>query len=48
MAVRLYSEEELEETDRFVTLEGTFACLVEDFNIAGVSATHHAQRTLPL
>jgi len=48
MTVRLQSEEELKEADRFVTLEGTVACLLEDFNIAGVSATHDAQRTLPL
>ncbi len=39
-------ERHAEETDRFVTLEGAFACLIEDFNIAGVSATHDSQRTL--
>lgn len=36
------------ETDRFVTLEGAFACLLEDFNVAGVSARHDGQRPLPL
>lgn len=35
-------------TDRFVTLEGAFACLLEDFNVDGVSATHDGQRPLPL
>lgn len=48
MAVRLYSQEELEEADRSVTLKGTFTCPLEDFNIASVLATHDAQRTLPL
>lgn len=41
-------ERHAEETDRFVTLEGAFACLLEDFNIAGISATHDGQRALPL
>ncbi len=35
-------------TDRFVTLEGAFACLLEDFNADGVSAKHDGQRPLPL
>ena len=41
-------ERHAEETDRFVTLEGAFACLLEDFNVVGVSAKHDAQRHLPL
>ena len=41
-------ERHAEETDRFVTLEGAFACLLEDFNVAGVCATHDVQRPLPL
>jgi hypothetical protein len=35
-------------TDRFVSLEGAFACLLEDFNVAGGSAKHDGQRPLPL
>lgn len=41
-------ERHAEETDRFITLEGVFACLLEDFNVVGVSAAHDAQRDLPL
>ncbi len=41
-------ESEAKETDRFVTLEGAFACLLDDFRIAGVLATHDTQRVLPL
>ena len=31
-------ESEAEETNRFETLEGALACLIEDFNLAGLKA----------
>lgn len=31
-------ESEAEETDRFKTLEGALACLIEDFNVSGLTA----------
>ena len=31
-------ESEAEETDRFETLEGALACLIEDFNVSGLTA----------
>lgn len=33
-------EQEAEETDRYGTLEGALACLVEDFSLSGVAAEH--------
>ena len=38
---------EAEETDRYQTLEGALACLLEDFRIAGLRAEHDHPR-LPL
>ena len=40
-------EREAEETDRYRTLEGALACLLEDFSIAGLSVPHDHPR-LPL
>ena len=40
-------EREAEETDRYQTLEGALACLLEDFRIAGLRAGHDHPR-LPL
>lgn len=37
-------EREAAETDRYETLEGALACLVEDFHVVGVSASHDAPR----
>ena len=33
-------EFEAQETDRYETLEGALACLIEDYNVAGISAEH--------
>ena len=33
-------EREAEETDRYGTLEGALACLVEDFSLSGIAAEH--------
>ena len=40
-------EREAKETDRYQTLEGALACLLEDFSIAGLRAEHDHPR-LPL
>ena len=40
-------ESEAAETDRFRTLEGALACLIDDFELSGVSATPDAGRLLP-
>lgn len=40
-------EWEAEETDRFYTLEGALACLIEDFQVRGISAQHDLHQ-LPL
>ncbi len=40
-------EREAEETDRYQTLEGALACLLEDFSIVGLR-TEHDQPRLPL
>ena len=37
-------EREAEETGRFTTLEGALACLIDDFNIGGLSASPYALR----
>ena len=37
-------EREAAETDRYETLEGALACLVEDFNVVGISPSHDAPR----
>ena len=39
-------ESETKETRRFVTLEGALACLIEDFNLAGLSAERDKLRLL--
>ena len=39
-------ESHAEETDRFTTLQGALACLIEDFNIVGLGAKHDAPRLL--
>ena len=39
-------EREAEETDRYQTLEGALACLLEDFSIAGLRAEHDHPRLL--
>ena len=33
-------ESEAEETDRFSTLEGALACLIDDFRVSGIRARH--------
>ena len=40
-------EREAEETDRYGTIEGAFACLIEDFSLDGIAAGHDQLR-LPL
>ena len=40
-------ESEAAETDRFRTLEGALACLIDDFGLSGVSAMPDAGRLLP-
>ena len=40
-------EREAEETDRYETLEGALACLIDDFNLSGIGAEHD-QLGLPL
>ena len=37
-------EREATETDRYETLEGALACLIEDFNVFGIPASHDAPR----
>lgn len=37
-------EREAEETDRFTTLEGALACLIDDFNVTGLSASSDEPR----
>ena len=37
-------EREAEETERFTTLEGALACLIDDFNVAGLSASRDEPR----
>ena len=39
-------ESEAEETDRFTTLKGALACLIEDFNLHGLRARPDAPRLL--
>ena len=40
-------ESEAEETDRFSTLEGALACLIDDFRVSGIRARHDEPQ-LPL
>ena len=37
-------EREASETDRYTTLEGALACLLGDFNVTGILASHDAPR----
>lgn len=39
-------EREAEETDRYVTLEGALACLIEDYGITGIQAERDQPRLL--
>ena len=39
-------EREAEETDRYETLEGALACLIEDFSLNGITAQHDQPRLL--
>ena len=34
-------------TDRYTTLEGATACLLEDFHVAGIAAKHDEPRLIP-
>ena len=40
-------ESEAEETNRFKTLEGAMACLIEDFNLTGIRSQHDPPRLFP-
>ena len=40
-------ESEAVETDRYETLEGATACLLEDFHIVGIMAKHDEPRLVP-
>ncbi len=40
IAAGLKPESDAEETDRFETLEGALACLVNDFNVTGIRVQH--------
>ena len=40
-------ESEAEETNRFTTLEGAMACLIEDFNLTGIRSQHDSPRLIP-
>lgn len=46
MAAGRRPESEAEETDRFSTLEGALACLVEDFSLTGLDAQPDQPRLL--
>ena len=37
-------EREASETDRYETLEGASACLIDDFNVVGISGAHDVPR----
>ena len=41
-------ESQAEETDRFETLEGALACLMEDFNLTGLTSKHDHQIRMSL
>ena len=34
-------------TDRYITLEGALACLLDDYNVAGITAQHDQPRLVP-
>ena len=40
-------ESEAEETDRFETLEGALACLIQDYKLMGLKAQHDKPRLFP-
>ncbi len=40
-------ESEAEETDRYTTLEGALACMIDDFNLSGINAQRDAPRLIP-
>lgn len=40
------AESEADETDRFITLDGAFACLIDDFLLEGVTKPEHDQPRL--
>ena len=40
------AESSAEETDRFASLEGALACLIEDYNVSGVKARHDNPRLI--
>lgn len=40
-------ESKASETDRYTTLEGATACLLEDYNVSGMSAKRDAPRLIP-
>lgn len=40
-------ESQAEETDRFQTLEGALACLIDDFNISGLKARQDTPKLWP-
>ena len=46
MAAGRRPESEAEETDRFSTLEGALACLIEDFSLSGLDAQPDQPRLL--
>ena len=40
-------ESDAEETERFETLEGALACLIDDFNVTGIKAQHDKEPRFP-
>ena len=46
IAAGMKPEREAEETDRYGTLEGALACLIDDFNVVGLNAAHDQPRLL--
>ena len=38
---------EASETDRYTTLEGALACLLEDYSVTGISARREEPRLFP-
>ena len=47
MVAGMKPESEAEETDRFETLEGALACLIEDFNLSDLDARRDHPRLFP-
>lgn len=46
IAAGMRPEREAEETQRYRTLEGALACLIDDFNVVGLNAVHDQPRLL--